>query len=60
MGDQALVRSLLGMPEDRECAILIALGYPADRRLEPIARPTDAISTTSSTESTGSAAGQRA
>jgi nitroreductase len=39
VGDQALVRSLLGIPRDRECAILVALGYPADRRLEPIARP---------------------
>ena len=39
VGDQALVRSLLGMPEDRECAILVALGYPTERRLEPIARP---------------------
>ena len=39
VGDQALVRSLLGMPEDRECPILVALGYPAERRLEPIARP---------------------
>lgn len=39
VGDQALVRSILGMPEDRECAILIALGYPADRPLEPIAHP---------------------
>jgi len=27
------------MPEDRECAILVALGYPAGRRLEPVARP---------------------
>jgi len=39
VGDQALVRSLLGVPDDRECAILVALGYPADRRLEPMARP---------------------
>ena len=39
VGNQALVRSLLGMPDDRECAILVALGYPADRRLERIARP---------------------
>ena len=39
VGDQALVRSLLGVPDDRECAILVALGYPAERRLEPIARP---------------------
>jgi nitroreductase len=39
VGDQALVRTLLGMPEDRECAILVALGYPADRPLQPIERP---------------------
>jgi nitroreductase len=39
VGDQALVRSLLGVPEDRECAILVALGFPADRPLEPIAHP---------------------
>ena len=39
VGDQALVRSLLGIPGDRECAILVALGYPADGRLEPIALP---------------------
>ena len=39
VGDQALVRSLLGIPEDRECAILVAFGYPANRRLEPIAHP---------------------
>ena len=40
-GDQALVRGVLGVPEDRECAILVALGYPADRPLEPIAIRTD-------------------
>jgi nitroreductase len=39
VGDQDLVRRVLGIPDDRECAILVALGYPADRRLEPIARP---------------------
>jgi len=39
VGDQALVRSVLGVPEDRECAILVALGYPVDRPLEPIAHP---------------------
>src|ERR1700724_929541 len=30
-GDQDLVRQLLGLPEGRFCASLIALGYPADR-----------------------------
>ena len=39
IGDQALVRSLLGIPEDREPATLIALGFPADRPLAPIAGP---------------------
>jgi nitroreductase len=39
VGDQALARRVLGLPEDRECAWLVALGYPADRPLRPIARP---------------------
>ena len=39
IGDQALARSILGVPEDRECAILIALGFPAGRRLEPMTHP---------------------
>jgi nitroreductase len=40
VGDQALARRLLGLPADRFCAYLIALGYPADRPLRPIKRPT--------------------
>ncbi len=39
VGDQDLARSALGLPPDRTCAFLIALGYPADRRLRPIAEP---------------------
>jgi nitroreductase len=39
VGDQAFVRSVLGLPDDRECAMLVALGYPADRPLGPIQRP---------------------
>lgn len=39
VGDQDLARALLGLPPDRFCAYLIALGYPADRPLRPIARP---------------------
>jgi len=39
VGDQALARDVLGLPEDRECAMLVALGYPADRPLGPMARP---------------------
>lgn len=34
--DQALARRLLGFPEDRFCAWLLGLGYPADRPLTPI------------------------
>ncbi len=37
--DQDLARRLLGHPNDRRCALLIALGYPADRPLRPIERP---------------------
>jgi nitroreductase len=39
VGDQALARELLGLPEDHECVILISLGYPAGRPLAPIAKP---------------------
>jgi nitroreductase len=39
VGDQDLARRLLGFPEDREAALLLDLGYPADRRLTPIRRP---------------------
>ena len=39
VADQDLARQLLGFPEDRFLAYLIALGYPADRPLAPIARP---------------------
>lgn len=37
--NQVLVRDLLGLPDGRELAMLIALGYPAGRPLEPIAEP---------------------
>jgi nitroreductase len=37
--DQALARDVLGLPEDRYLAYLIALGYPADRPLKPILHP---------------------
>ena len=37
--DQALARDVLGLPEDRVCAWLISLGYPADRPLRPIRKP---------------------
>jgi nitroreductase len=39
VGDQELARRVLGLPDDHECAWLVALGYPADRPLRPIARP---------------------
>jgi len=37
--EQDLARKLLGYPEDRFCAYLIAFGYPADRPLRPIRNP---------------------
>lgn len=37
--DQDLARELLGLPDGRELAWLIALGYPAQRPLEVIAEP---------------------
>ena len=37
--NQQLAREILGFPEDRFCAWLIALGYPADRPLRPIRVP---------------------
>jgi nitroreductase len=37
--DQDHARTVLGLPDGRFCAYLIALGYPADRPLSPIARP---------------------
>lgn len=39
VADQELARRLLGHPEDRRCALLIALGYPAGRPLRPLERP---------------------
>jgi nitroreductase len=37
--DQPLARRILGLPDDRFCAWLVALGYPADRPLRPLQRP---------------------
>ncbi len=39
IADQEACRRLLGIPEDRICAYMLALGYPADRALAPISRP---------------------
>ena len=37
--DQSLAREILGHPDDKMCAWLIALGYPADRPLKPVKNP---------------------
>lgn len=39
VGDQERARNLLGFPEEREAAIMLDFGYPADRPLAPIANP---------------------
>src|SRR6516165_11939675 len=39
VGDQEASRKILGVPADRTCAYMLALGYPADRPLVPIQRP---------------------
>jgi nitroreductase len=39
VADQPLARRVLGLPDGRFCAWLIALGYPADRPLRPVRRP---------------------
>jgi nitroreductase len=39
VGDQELLRSLLGVPDDRFCVALMPLGYPSDRPLVPINQP---------------------
>jgi nitroreductase len=39
VGDQEAARRILGVPEDRLCAYLIALGHPAGRPLTPIRKP---------------------
>ena len=39
VADQDLARRILGHPADRRCAMLISLGYPADRPLSPVKNP---------------------
>jgi nitroreductase len=39
VGDQELLRSLLGVPADRFCSALMPLGYPSDRPLAPLNAP---------------------
>lgn len=45
--DEQRCRELLGIPEDRRCAYLLSLGYPADAPLRPIdqldRRPADDV-----------------
>ncbi len=38
-GEQDIARAVLGLPADRCCVYLMALGYPADAPLRPIRRP---------------------
>jgi nitroreductase len=38
IGDQDRLRRLLGIPEDRRGSYMLALGYPADRRLAPLTK----------------------
>ncbi len=38
VGDQQACRDLLGVPDDRTCAYMLALGYPADRPIAPLRR----------------------
>jgi nitroreductase len=38
VGDQELARDVLGLPEDVEAALILDLGYPADRPLAPLKR----------------------
>lgn len=39
VGDEELASELLGLPDDRYCAWLLALGYPAGRPITPIETP---------------------
>ena len=39
VADLQLARELLGFPEDRDWALLMSLGYPADQPLKPIRNP---------------------
>jgi nitroreductase len=40
VGDQAAAREILGVPDDQDVAYLLGIGYPADRPLRPIVKPT--------------------
>ncbi len=39
VADQELAQAILGFPDGRFCAWLLAVGYPSDRPLAPIGRP---------------------
>ncbi|BBZ78982.1 NAD(P)H nitroreductase [Mycolicibacterium anyangense] len=39
VGDQDKARAILAVPDDRQVAYLLGLGYPADRPLAPIRKP---------------------
>ncbi|HEY1705078.1 MAG TPA: nitroreductase family protein [Trebonia sp.] len=39
VGEQERAREILGVPDDHDVAYLIGVGYPADRPLKPIVRP---------------------
>jgi nitroreductase len=39
VADMALARQVLGLPADRDWAVLLSLGYPADRPLKPVRNP---------------------
>ena len=39
VGDQEKARAVLGVPDDHIVSYLLGVGYPADRRLQPIRKP---------------------
>ena len=39
VGDQDKAREILGVPADHDVAFMIGIGYPADRPLKPIVKP---------------------
>jgi len=39
IGDQEVARGILGFPNDRECVMILSLGYPARWPLAPVASP---------------------
>jgi nitroreductase len=39
VADQQKAQQVLGFPDGHQCVYLVALGYPADRPLRPLARP---------------------